>query len=177
MIDQPLKLPCGHTLANRLCKAAMTEGLADAHDHATPAHQRLYATWARGDAALLLSGNIMVDRRYLERAGNVALEDGADLASLRAWAQVVRDGRGRDGVRRVRSTSSFRTQGEGGGERQSLATDRPAGEVLPLPACGERAGVRGSHPSPIARRRGDAPDSARGTLTVIHRHPCATSTC
>ena len=92
MIDQPLKLPCGHTLANRLCKAAMTEGLADAHDHATPAHQRLYATWARGGAALLLSGNIMVDRRYLERAGNVALEDGADLASLRAWAQVVRDG-------------------------------------------------------------------------------------
>ena len=92
MIDQALKLPCGHTLANRLCKAAMTEGLADAHDRATAAHQRLYATWARGGAALLLSGNIMVDRRYLERAGNVVLEDGADLASLRAWAQVVRDG-------------------------------------------------------------------------------------
>ena len=70
MIDQPLTLPCGRTLANRLCKAAMTEGLADAHDHATPAHQRLYATWARGGAALLLSGNIRVDRRWLERAGN-----------------------------------------------------------------------------------------------------------
>ncbi len=89
MIDQPLKLPCGHTLANRLCKAAMTEGLADAHDHATPAHQRLYATWARGGAALLLSGNIMVDRRYLERAGNVVLEDDSGLPALRAWARTV----------------------------------------------------------------------------------------
>lgn len=89
MIDQPLTLPCGHTLANRLCKAAMTEGLADAHDHATPAHQRLYATWARGGAALLLSGNIMVDRRYLERAGNVVLEDDSGLPALRAWARTV----------------------------------------------------------------------------------------
>ena len=89
MIDQPLKLPCGHTLANRLCKAAMTEGLADAHDHATPAHQRLYASWARGGAALLLSGNIMVDRRYLERAGNVVLEDDSGLPALRAWARTV----------------------------------------------------------------------------------------
>ncbi len=92
MIDQPLTLPCGHTLTNRLCKAAMTEGLADTHDNATPGHQRLYATWARGGAALLLSGNIMVDRRYLERAGNVVLEEGSGLAPLRAWAQAARDG-------------------------------------------------------------------------------------
>jgi 2,4-dienoyl-CoA reductase-like NADH-dependent reductase (Old Yellow Enzyme family) len=92
VIDQPLTLPCGHTLTNRLCKAAMTEGLADAHDNATPGHQRLYATWARGGAALLLSGNIMVDRRYLERAGNVVLEEGSGLAPLRAWAQAARDG-------------------------------------------------------------------------------------
>ena len=91
MIDQPLTLPCGHTLTNRLCKAAMTEGLADTHDNATPGHQRLYATWARGGAALLLSGNIMVDRRYLERAGNVVLEEGSGLAPLRAWAQAARD--------------------------------------------------------------------------------------
>jgi len=44
VIEQTLTLPCGHTLPNRLGKAAMTEGLADAHDRATPAHQRLYAT-------------------------------------------------------------------------------------------------------------------------------------
>jgi 2,4-dienoyl-CoA reductase-like NADH-dependent reductase (Old Yellow Enzyme family) len=68
----------------------MTEGLADARDHATPLHQRLYATWARGGAALLLTGNIMIDRRYLERAGNVVVEDDSG-AALRAWAQAVHD--------------------------------------------------------------------------------------
>lgn len=30
-LAQPLSLPCGATLVNRLCKAAMTEGLADTH--------------------------------------------------------------------------------------------------------------------------------------------------
>lgn len=89
MIEKPLSLPCGHTVPNRLCKASMTEGLADAHDHATAAHQRLYTTWARGGAAILLTGNIMVDRRYLERAGNVVAEDVSGLAQLRAWAQSV----------------------------------------------------------------------------------------
>ncbi|HPW29348.1 MAG TPA: NADH:flavin oxidoreductase/NADH oxidase family protein, partial [Rhodoferax sp.] len=90
MLDQPLTLPCGHLVPNRVCKSAMTEGLADAHDHATEAHQRLYACWARGGAAILLTGNIMVDGRYLERAGNVVVQDAAGLPQLRAWAQAVR---------------------------------------------------------------------------------------
>jgi len=92
MIERALTLPCGHRVANRICKAAMTEGLADARDHATVAHQRLYAAWARGGAAIQLSGNIMIDRRYLERSGNVVVEDEAGLAPLRAWAQAVHDG-------------------------------------------------------------------------------------
>lgn len=36
-LAQPLKLPCGAVLPNRLAKAAMTEGLADDQLHATPA--------------------------------------------------------------------------------------------------------------------------------------------
>ena len=91
MINDPLTLPCGVQLPNRLCKAAMTEGLADASDHATPLHQRLYATWARGGAALLLTGNIMIDRRYLERGGNVVVEDDSGAEQLRAWARAVHD--------------------------------------------------------------------------------------
>ena len=92
MIEQSLTLPCGHSVVNRLCKSAMTEGLADAHDHATAAHQRLYSTWARGGAAILMSGNIMIDRRYLERSGNVVAEGDSGLPQLRAWAQTVHDG-------------------------------------------------------------------------------------
>ncbi len=89
MIELPLTLPCGHTLANRFCKSAMTEGLASPDGHATAAHQRLYASWASGGAALHFSGNIMVDRRYLERAGNVVVEDHSGIDALKAWAAVV----------------------------------------------------------------------------------------
>ncbi len=89
MIEQNLTLPCGHILANRICKTAMTEGLADPHGRATAAHQRLYANWAQGGAALHVCGNIMIDRRYLERAGNVVAEDDTDLDALKAWTDTV----------------------------------------------------------------------------------------
>jgi 2,4-dienoyl-CoA reductase-like NADH-dependent reductase (Old Yellow Enzyme family) len=89
MIEQALTLPCGITLANRLCKSAMTEGLASASGRATPALNRAYASWAAGGAALQISGNIMIDKRYLERPGNVVVEDEAGLAELRAWAATV----------------------------------------------------------------------------------------
>lgn len=92
MIELPRTLPCGHTLANRLCKSAMTEGLATPDGHATAAHRQLYASWAKGGAALLLSGNIMIDRRYLERAGNVVVENDSGIDALKAWADVVHDG-------------------------------------------------------------------------------------
>ena len=89
MIEQSLTLPCGHVLANRLCKSAMTEGLASPTGQATEAHRRLYARWADGGAAMHLSGNIMIDRRYLERAGNVVVEDDTGIRELEAWADSV----------------------------------------------------------------------------------------
>jgi 2,4-dienoyl-CoA reductase-like NADH-dependent reductase (Old Yellow Enzyme family) len=91
VIEQPLSLPCGHTLTNRFCKSAMTEGLASADGKATAALRRLYASWAKGGAALLFSGNIMIDRRYLERAGNVVVEDDSGIEALKSWAEVVRN--------------------------------------------------------------------------------------
>lgn len=69
----------------------MTEGLADAKGHATQAHQRLYRTWAHGGAAILMSGNIMVDARYLERAGNVVVQDESGMDALKAWAKSVHE--------------------------------------------------------------------------------------
>ncbi len=73
-LGQPLELPCGAVLPNRLCKAAMTEGVADAQLRATERHERLYRTWSEGGAGLLLTGNVQVDRRDLERPGNVAID-------------------------------------------------------------------------------------------------------
>ncbi|RBP51297.1 NADH:flavin oxidoreductase/NADH oxidase family protein [Arenicella xantha] len=82
-----LTLPCGVTLANRFGKSAMTEGLADPHDNPTAELNRLYKTWSQGGTGLLISGNVMVDRRYLERAGNVVLDDDRAMAELQDWAR------------------------------------------------------------------------------------------
>jgi 2,4-dienoyl-CoA reductase-like NADH-dependent reductase (Old Yellow Enzyme family) len=93
-IASPLALPCGARLPNRLAKAAMTEGLADPQLRATARHATLYRRWSEGGAGLLLSGNVMVDRRVLERPGNVAIDvtaggDGPEArARLRDWARA-----------------------------------------------------------------------------------------
>ena len=42
MIDQPLTLPCGAEMPNRLCKAAITEGLASPSGEPTHALNLLY---------------------------------------------------------------------------------------------------------------------------------------
>lgn len=96
-LASPLTLPCGAVLPNRLAKAAMTEGLADAENRATTRHEALYRRWARGGAGLLLTGNVQVDRRYLERAGNVAIEPGItteEKLRLEAFAAAAREGGG-----------------------------------------------------------------------------------
>ena len=72
-ITDPLKLPCGAVLANRIAKAAMTEGLAGAQGRPTDAHVNLYRLWASGGAGLLLTGNVMIDADHLERPGNVVI--------------------------------------------------------------------------------------------------------
>src|SRR5262245_48817783 len=89
-LSTSLRLPCGVSLENRLLKSAMTEGLADRFDRPTARHLTLYQRWAAGGAAVLLTGNVMVDRRYLERPGNVVVEDESALAALAAWAEAGR---------------------------------------------------------------------------------------
>jgi 2,4-dienoyl-CoA reductase-like NADH-dependent reductase (Old Yellow Enzyme family) len=74
VLASPLTLPCGAVIHNRLCKAAMTEGLADEFNQATKEHVRLYQTWSEGGSGLLITGNIQIDRRYLERPGNIAID-------------------------------------------------------------------------------------------------------
>ena len=85
-LNDPLTLPCGVHLPNRLLKSAMTEGLADRHDRATGRHVALYRCWSAGGTGTLITGNVMIDRRFLERPGNVAIEDRDGLDSLRRWA-------------------------------------------------------------------------------------------
>src|SRR5271163_4603072 len=82
LLSQPLALPCGVTLPNRLCKAAMSEGMANCDNYATPRLDTLYRRWAGSGAGLLLSGNVQIDRWHLERPGNVVLDDESGLEPL-----------------------------------------------------------------------------------------------
>jgi len=92
-LNKPLVLPCGARLPNRIAKAAMTEGLAEPGGLAGKRLERLYRTWADGGSGLVLTGNIMVDRRYRERPANVVVDGRQDepaLAGLKRFAQAAR---------------------------------------------------------------------------------------
>lgn len=91
-LAQPLTLPCGAQIPNRLAKAAMTEGLATPQGVPTPELDRLYGLWSDGGAGMLLSGNIQVDADHLERPGNVVIDREPDAnmqAALARWAQAA----------------------------------------------------------------------------------------
>ncbi|WP_374585292.1 NADH:flavin oxidoreductase/NADH oxidase family protein [Pseudoduganella sp.] len=85
-----LTLPNGVTLPNRIAKAAMEENMADA-DHA-PSQRllRLYRAWAEGGAGLLITGNVMVDRRAMTGPGGVVLESAQHGARFEQWAATAR---------------------------------------------------------------------------------------
>lgn len=90
-INDNLELPCGAVIKNRLCKGAMTEGLADEQNRATSKHVNLYNKWSSGGAGILLTGNVQVDHRYLERPGNVVIEgiqSNKQLSRLSQYAEA-----------------------------------------------------------------------------------------
>jgi len=88
-LTDPIELPCGLVLANRLGRAAMTDALADRRNDPTGRHLRLYAANAAAGAGLVLTGNVMVDRRHLERARNVVVDAASDGEMLRRWAEAA----------------------------------------------------------------------------------------
>jgi 2,4-dienoyl-CoA reductase-like NADH-dependent reductase (Old Yellow Enzyme family) len=90
-LADPLMLRCGLELPNRIVKAAMTEALADADNNPTPQLDRLYARWADSGLGMILTGNVMVDRRHLERARNVVADAATDRAALHRYAEVCRN--------------------------------------------------------------------------------------
>ena len=89
---QALNLPNGQTIGNRIAKAAMEENLADTGQAPSAALFELYRAWAEGEAGLLLTGNVMIDRRAMTGPGGVVLEDERDLERFRQWAAIGRAG-------------------------------------------------------------------------------------
>ena len=91
MLQEPFKLPCGASIPNRLAKAAMTERISNSSFDATKAHQHLYQQWSKTGAGLLITGNVMIDRKHLESAGNIAFDQDANEVMLKEWAKNAQE--------------------------------------------------------------------------------------
>ncbi len=85
ILNQPLVLPCGVTIPHRIVKSAMSENMANAGHLPGKNFYHLYAKWAQGGVGLCISGNVMVDVRYLGEAHNVVLEEKTPLPLFEEW--------------------------------------------------------------------------------------------
>ena len=87
ILFNPLKLPCGVILKNRIVKSAMSDSLGDGTGHPTPEQNRLYQRWAEGGLAAAIIGEVQGSAGYAEKPGNLVLDEASDLARFRALAQ------------------------------------------------------------------------------------------
>ena len=90
-LHEPLTLPNGQVLPNRIMKSALSEALGNKQN--APDHRlaQLYRTWSQGGYGLIVTGNVMVDRTQLGEPGNVVIEDERDLEALTQWAEAAKD--------------------------------------------------------------------------------------
>lgn len=87
VLNQPLTLPCGAVLKNRLMKSAMSDSLGDGQGNPTDLQARLYERWAEGGIALSIIGEVQIDPRFPEKPGNLVLDENANLYQLRKLTQ------------------------------------------------------------------------------------------
>lgn len=96
-IAQPLTLPCGLKLPNRLVKCPMQETLAEApyFDPPIDKFRKIYKKWAESQYGLIITGQVQVDLRFLSIAGDVCTRpestSGEILAKWKEWAQIAQE--------------------------------------------------------------------------------------
>lgn len=76
------------TVKNRIFKSAMSEGLASKDNLPNENLFRLYETWAKGGAGIVVTGNVMIDSKALGEPRNVVLENADYLPLFEKWAQA-----------------------------------------------------------------------------------------
>jgi 2,4-dienoyl-CoA reductase-like NADH-dependent reductase (Old Yellow Enzyme family) len=97
---QEFRLPNGSVLKNRIAKAAMQECLSDVAAHCQPSDSlvRLYETWGKGGAGLILSGHVMLDPTAVSAPGDIVLAEDAGAFDEQIWRQWI-DSTQKDGVK------------------------------------------------------------------------------
>ncbi|MEO0828934.1 MAG: oxidoreductase [Pseudomonadota bacterium] len=92
-IFDPLTLPCGTVLQNRIVKAAMSDVLGDGTGHPTIEQGALYRRWAKGSVAVSLIGEVQGESGFAECPGNLVLTEASDIGRFEQLASSV-DGTG-----------------------------------------------------------------------------------
>ena len=83
---EPLTLPCGVVLKNRIVKSAMSDSLGDGTGHPTDAQVALYQRWAEGGLAASIVGEVQGSPKYAEKPGNLVVQANSDLSRFRNLA-------------------------------------------------------------------------------------------
>ncbi|QIE44079.1 NADH:flavin oxidoreductase/NADH oxidase family protein [Pseudohalocynthiibacter aestuariivivens] len=87
-LAQPLTLPCGATLKNRIAKSAMSDSLGDGAGNPTNDQIRLYEQWAKGGLALSIIGEVQTTPHFAEKPGNLILNGHSDLDLFKRLAKA-----------------------------------------------------------------------------------------
>ena len=127
IIAQPLTLPCGLFLPNRLVKCPMQETLAQGpfYDPPIPSFKNLYKQWAQASYGLIITGQVQIDIRYLSIVGDVVCHEKSleepHLSMWREWAKIAQE----------RGTPCIVQLAHPGRMSPAGAGERPAG-VMPI---------------------------------------------
>ncbi|MCH2032778.1 MAG: NADH:flavin oxidoreductase/NADH oxidase family protein [Tenacibaculum sp.] len=89
-LQDPITLPNGTVLANRIAKSAMSENLSNKTHEPTTTLINAYKEWAKGGSGLLITGNVMIDSKALGEPMNVVVEDDRHAKQLQEWAATVK---------------------------------------------------------------------------------------
>jgi 2,4-dienoyl-CoA reductase-like NADH-dependent reductase (Old Yellow Enzyme family) len=98
IISQPLILPCGLTLPNRLVKCPMQETLAVGpfYDPPTEKFKHLYTRWATASYGLIITGQVQIDFRFLSVPGDVVTHpkslESPHFEKWQEWARLSKQG-------------------------------------------------------------------------------------
>ena len=87
MLFTPFTFQNGKTAKNRIFKSAMEEQLAQ-NDQPSEKLIRLYDTWAKGGAGVLVTGNVMVAESGKGSINDVVISDDRSLDMLKKWAKA-----------------------------------------------------------------------------------------
>ena len=89
LLDDGYEIGRGVRIKNRFFKSALSEQLGDSDHGPRQDLITLYRRWAEGGSGLLVTGNVMIDRRFLGEPGNVVLEDDRHHEAFKDWVAAT----------------------------------------------------------------------------------------